>query len=75
MNLILLTSEHIGKFVIVRADERAIPVKIISLGDGMLGCAVLDSKLPLRSFKIRYNVDAKFEVFDTPEEAVERMKQ
>jgi len=70
-----LTREHAGRFAVVKADERQIPVKIISVGDGMVGCSVLDQNTPMRSFKIRYNVDAKFEVFDTAEEAQERAKE
>ena len=70
-----LTSVHAGKFAVVAADSRQIPVKIISVGDGMVGCSVLDPNIQMRSFKIRYNVDAEFEVFDTAEEAQERAKE
>ena len=70
-----LTSDHIGKFAVVAADSRQIAVKIISVGDGMVGCSVLDQKMHMRSFKTRYNVDAEFEVFDTAEECQERAKE
>ena len=69
-----LTSEHVGKFVVIRADDRFIAVKIISVGDGMLGCSVLDQNMPMRSFKMRYKVDVEFEVFDTAEEAIEKAR-
>ena len=70
-----LTPEHAGKFAIVRADERKILVKIISVGDGMVGCSVLNPNISMRSFKMRYNVDTEFEVFDTDVEAKERASE
>lgn len=69
-----LTDAHVGKFMIVGAFDRPIPVKIISVGDGMCGWAVLDPKMPLRSGKVRFDKQQLVGVYDTVEEVMEGVK-
>jgi hypothetical protein len=60
--------EHIGKYTKVWTIDRSLPVRIVSVGEGLCGWMVLDPKMNLRSGKNRYNVNDLFTVYDTIEE-------
>lgn len=70
-----LTDVHIGKYIIARAGNRSIPVRIVSVGDGRCGWMVLDDDMPLRSGKCRYMTDEVFVIYDTAEEVVEALRE
>lgn len=69
-----LTAAHVGKFTVIRAGDRNIPVQIISVGGGLCGCSVLDINMPMRSVKVRYDEKAAIRIYDTAEEAAEGSK-
>jgi hypothetical protein len=64
-----LSVEHIGKFTVIKAGDRSIPVKIVTVGGGMCVLMVLDSAMPLRSMKMRYDEAQEIDIYDTAEEA------
>ena len=70
-SLVILTDEHVGKFTVIKAGDKDIPVQIISVGVGLCGWAVLDNVMPLRSGKVRYDQDKPIVVYDTAKEAVD----
>ena len=70
-----LTDAHIGKYMLARAGNRSIPVKIISVGGGRCGWMVLDEKIPLLSGKCRYDENQEFVIYDTEEEVIEALKE
>ena len=66
-----LTDAYVGKYTLVSACGMSIPVKIASVGDGMLVFMVLDSAIPLRSGKLRFNPDKEIDIYDTMEEVMD----
>lgn len=65
-----LTDAHVGKFMVVRADQRSIPVQIISVGGDRVGWMVLDKNQFLLSGKSRFDSNQKVNIYDTAEEAI-----
>jgi hypothetical protein len=68
-----ITKEHVGKFTVLRADNRQIPVQIMVVGGGMIIWKVMDDNLWLRSGQSRYDVEKAVDIFDTVEEMMESL--
>jgi hypothetical protein len=65
---VLLTDACVGRYMVVRAGNRSIPVQIVSVGGGRCGWMVLDESMPLRSGKVRFDEGKKYTIYDTAEE-------
>lgn len=67
-----LTKEHVGKFTVIRADQRSIPVQIVAVGGGTCVWKVLnaDGKMNLVSGQCRYDESQAINIYDTAEEAL-----
>jgi hypothetical protein len=74
-NDVLLTDACVGRYMVVRAGNRSIPVQIVSVGGGRCGWMVLDESMPLRSGKVRYDETREYTVYDTAEEVMEAVRE
>jgi len=66
-----LTDDHVGKYMNVWTGTMSVSVKIISVGSGLIGWAVVDSQIPLRSGKCRYDAQMLYRIYDTADEAMQ----
>jgi len=65
----MLSPEHVGKYMMCRAtNHKSIAVKIISVGNDLVGWSMLDPAIPMRSAKVRFDPKRIFSIYDTEEE-------
>lgn len=65
-----ISADRVGKYMLVSAPNGpSTVIKIISVFEDLVGVAVMNPKIAMRSAKIRYDLTKTYSFYDTKEEA------
>jgi hypothetical protein len=69
-----INPDRVGKYMLVgSANGQSTAIKIISVFEDLVGVAVMNPKVAMRSAKIRYDLTKTYSFYDTNEEADEAL--